>query len=196
MTSGWFAGPRRRAVGLACALAALSGCADVDTSGTGSPTAPVGIDAGSLDQAVATVAARLTAGGYRVLSTDVGGGIVTASMQSAGALDCGTVEQTYSGQKSSFPGTAPRAVVFAANMPGGLVVREVAASSEVTVRIRPGTTNTAFLGERHSLRISQKSANGARLIWSETQVFDGESTVKFADGTICRSSGMTRKSLR
>lgn len=196
MTSEWFTGPRRRTLGLACVLAALTGCADADVGGSGLPTAPVGIGAGPLDKAVATVASRLTAGGYRVLSTDVGAGIVTASMQSAAAIDCGTVEQTYSGQESSFPATAPKAVVFAANMPGGLVVREVAASSEVTVKVRPGTTNMALLGERHTVRISQKSANGARLIWSQTQVFDGASTVKFADGTTCASSGLTRKSLR
>ena len=199
LTRPTFRGTRWPALGLAVALSALAGCTDIDTpsSNPGSaPNAPVDLGAGSLDQAVAKVTARLTAGGYRVLSTDAGAGIVTAATGAAAAIDCGTIRQTYNGTQGAFAGTAGRAVVFAANMPGGLVLREVETSSRVTVRVQAGKTNTALIGERHKVQISQHTANGSRLVWTETQEFDGQSRVRFADGTTCGSSGAIRKILR
>lgn len=193
--------PRRFAALAAASVAlGLSACGVVppeDRLGYRAPTATavpaVAIGAPTRADAVARAAAALRGGGLTVTATDPARGRVAARARDAGLVDCGTFYQRAFGNVSEFPGAAPLAVVFSDSQPGGVFRREARVDSRVDLAVDAGT---ARIDERHRVTLRHLSADGKRLLWSETRSVTGAGRAAFADGTVCVSSGRVAALLR
>ncbi|TCO72041.1 hypothetical protein [Rhodovulum euryhalinum] len=158
-----------------------------------SDTSGVGIEAQSPAEAARLVAERLRAGGLTVTSVRPASGRVAARASDASLVDCGSFLQRAYGNTSRFAATAPLAVVFADDQPGGMVRREARVASRVHLSTGDGSVRIA---ERHRVTLRQLSADGGRVLWSETRDFTESGPVRFSDGTTCLSSGRVAALLR
>lgn len=197
-------------VALACAFGAVlatSACSTSSSTSTGSavdglrldftrpePPADVSVSLGgaSASAAANAVSDRLRAAGMNVTSVNATTGTVLAWSDDSALVNCGEVTQTLDGNRATFPGNAPTAVVFAFGQPGDIVLREVATETWIEIGIVPGAGSTAVVGEVHKVTIRHLSADRSQTVWSQTESFDGRSVATFSDGTSCTSSGAVR----
>ncbi|MCU0908437.1 MAG: hypothetical protein MUF73_13580 [Rhodobacteraceae bacterium] len=139
----------------------------------------------SASETLAFAAERLRAAGFDAVRTDVRGARVTARSSDPAMVDCGTFTQTALGNTARFPGNAPQAVLFAPDLPGGIVTRTVRVATDVTVTLQgPGR---ASLSTAHEVRASQSQLVAARP-WRGQVRFDGDATGTVSDGMTCTGS--------
>jgi hypothetical protein len=173
---------------------ALGACAVVPPSSDGlryvPPAArgampPVDLPGATTAESLAIVAARLRAAGFQGVSIDSRRGRVTARSSDPALVDCGTFIQTARGNTARFPANALRAVLFSADVPGGIVTREVRVSSDVTVALNGA--GSARVATAHEVRSSQSfvgQTSGSR----DATRFGGDATGTMADGVVCTGS--------
>jgi hypothetical protein len=143
--------------------------------------APVPSD---LDPAAAAAAIR--AAGFSDVSLRDGGRTIRVRTDTPALVDCGEIVQTFMGERSTFPGSAPRAALLAATSTGDVVLRSVDVTSLVDLTLRP--EGGYSVSERHDVSLSySRPSDGAA--WRETQVFGRDGSQRFGDGTSCRASG-------
>lgn len=180
--------------GLLILSLALGACAAVPPSSDGlrytPPVArgalqPIDLPGATTAESLAIVAARLRAAGFRGVSTDRRQARVTARSSDAALVDCGTFTQTAFGNTARFPANAPRAVLFSADVPGGIVTREVQVTSDVTVAL--DGAGSARIATAHEVRTSQSVAGQTRGSRDVTR-FGGDATGAMADGVVCTGS--------
>ncbi|GAA0310368.1 hypothetical protein [Rhodovulum strictum] len=147
------------------------------------------------DRAAATrnAAARLRAGGLNVTSVQPGSGRISARATDASLVDCGSMVQRAHGNSARFAATAPLAILFSDSQPGGMFRREAQVDSRAEVTVR---ADGMAIAERHRVTLRQVSADGARVLWTQTRTFTETTDARFEDGTICVSSGRVGALLR
>lgn len=136
--------------------------------------------------APAAAAAAIRDAGFSDVSLRDGGRTIRVRTSTPALVDCGEVVQTFMGERSAFPGTAPRAALLAATPSGDLVLRDVNVTSVADLTLQSG--GAYGVSERHEVRLTyRRPADGA--VSRETQVFGRDGSARFADGTSCRASG-------
>ncbi len=177
--------------GLLSISLALGACAAVPPAPDGlryvAPAArgalpPVDLPGATTAESLAVVAARLRAAGFEGVSTDSRRDRVTARSSDPALVDCGTFIQTAQGNVARFPANAPRSVLFGADVPGGIVTRDMRVRSDVTVTLNGA--GSAQIATVHEVRASQSPVVPGRA-WRETARFDGNGTGSVADGVVC-----------
>ncbi len=148
--------------------------------------APVALSGATRAENLAIVAARLRAAGFRGVATDTRRGVVTGRSTDPALVDCGVFIQTARGNTARFEANAPRSILFSDTAPGGIVTREVRATTDIAVSV--DGTGGARIATVHEVRASQ-SPVVAGGVWRDVARFDGDTTGAVADRVVCTGSG-------
>lgn len=181
---------------LTAGLTTLAACGTSQKNGIfvtfpkASATKSVSVGGGSTAASVDLVAQRLTAAGFTITGKNAAG-TVSARGNSVQNLDCGVLRQVALGNTGVFAGNSEFAAIYTSENPVVFVTRSVSNSSAVTVNV---LGNIATVSEAHDVTIVWRSAKKA-LISNETKRVTGGSVVKFADNTVCTSSGRISNTL-
>jgi hypothetical protein len=181
-----------------CAAAALAlilaGCTGMPGGGDGLVYDPpaargalpaVSLPGTSASESLAAAAVRLREAGFTAVRTDARGARVTGRSTDPALVDCGTFIQTAFGNTARFAGNAPRAVLFAPDVPGGIVNRVSTAETWVTVAL--DAPAQARISTRHVVRAGQAEATRNAVPRDSVQ-FDGDATGMLPDRVVCTGS--------
>ena len=176
-------------LGLGLALAACGEPEGLAISGP-STSSEVFLDfpPGPVNGTAAQVSQRLRSAGFRITAVDQGGGLVRAQSPDNSLVDCGTIYERRDGISLSHDGNARRLELADEAIPGGSVIREIAAMTSVGLGITAGVTNTVVVRQVHSVTLTVRSGDGRQVLTNETLEFTDQGFAQFADGTVCRSS--------
>ncbi len=149
----------------------------------------VAVPGASRAEAVAGVAARLRAAGFRVSAANPRTGRVVARFAGQGLVDCGTFTQVARGNVASFPAHAVRAAVFDPASPGQILLRQVATSTQLTIEVEAAAPFAARIGAQHEVRVSQAPVGNSPRGWQATRQFAEGATATFPDQVTCTGAG-------
>lgn len=193
-------------VALCAGLMGLAGCAAAPKIGTfASYSAPAGtgavepitLSAADGRAALAAAEASLKAAGAKVTARDLRGLTLSGVYPGNGAVDCGTITQNAPDGRAELAANAARSVLFDKAAPGKLKYRLVAVETDFALGLTAPVegVSTASLTETHKVTIRTTTVDQQTELGSETQSFASGTRARFADRTVCVTSGALQAAL-